>query len=150
MKHGPATRVDARRADENRDAARAIVRNLGDHGRRVERLLAETKSAARDRWDERHLVAVGELTLRRRVRAVHGVEQTRRLLAELEPWPHVANAVDAVEIALRPSGPLAQAGEESHADLHHDDSRHYDRRAGSRAGRWCYVELHSHVTQPSG
>ena len=142
--------MDARRADEHRDAACALVGDLGDHGCGVERLRAEPEGAAGHGRDQRHLVPVGQLALGRRVLAVDGVEQPRRLFAEIEPRPHVSDAFDGVELALRPAGPLAQAGEQPDADLHHDDSRHYDRRAGSRAGRWCYAETNSHVTQPSG
>ena len=103
----------------------------------VERLRAEPEGAARYGRDERHLVAVGQLPVGRGVLAVHGVEEARRLVSELERGPDVAHALDAVELSLRPAGALAQAGEETHADLHHDESRHYDRGAGSRAGRWC-------------
>ena len=58
-------RLDARRADEDRDAAGTLVGDLGDDRRQVERLGAEPEGAARDGRDERHLVAVGELPLGR-------------------------------------------------------------------------------------
>jgi hypothetical protein len=70
----------------------------------------------------------------RGVLAVHGVEQAARFVSEIERRPNVADPIDAVEITLRPAGTLPQAGEETHADLHHDESRHYDRAAGSRSG----------------
>ena len=38
VEDGAAAGLDARRADEDRDAAGALVGDLGDHGRRVERL----------------------------------------------------------------------------------------------------------------
>ena len=135
MQHGAATGVDARRPDEHGDAARALVGHLGDDGRWVERLLAEPVGASGHGRDQRHLVAVGQLPVGRGVLAVDRVEQALRLRAEIERSPHVANPIDAVEVALGPASALAQAGEESHPDLHHDDSRHYDRGTGSRAGR---------------
>ena len=150
VEHRPAAGLDARRADEDRGAACLLVRDLRDDRRHVERLRAEPERPARDGRDERHLVAVGQLPVGRGVLAVHGVEQARRLVAELEQRPDVGNAFDAVEIPLRPAGPLAQSREEAHADLHHHESRHYDRRAGSRTGRWRDVSTYSHVAQASG
>ena len=116
-----------------------LVRDLRDDRRHVERLRAEPERAARDGRDERHLVAVGELPVGRGVLAVHGVEQAGGSSPSSSARPDVAHARDAVEFTLRPARALAQAGEETHTDLHHDESRHYDRGAGSRAGRWCDV-----------
>ena len=65
VENRPAAGVDARRADEDRGAARALVRHLRDDGRHVERLRAEPERAAGDGRDERHLVAVGELAVGR-------------------------------------------------------------------------------------
>ena len=50
------------------------------------------------------------------VRAVHGVEQAGRLLAEIEGWPDVGDSLDALELLLRPARPLAQAREDANAD----------------------------------
>ena len=65
VEHRPAAGVDARRADEDGGAAGALVRDLRDDGRHVERLRAEPERAARDGRDERHLVAVGQLAIGR-------------------------------------------------------------------------------------
>ena len=57
-----------------------------------------------------------QLPLALGVLAVDRVEQAGGLVAEAERGPHVGEPVDAVELALRPARPLAQAREEANAD----------------------------------
>ena len=109
VEHRPAAGLDARRADEDRGAARLLVRDLRDDRRYVERLLAEPERPAGDGRDQRHLVAVGELPVGRGVLAVHGVEQARRLVAELERCPDVRQP-DRRRRGRAPTSPRARAG----------------------------------------
>ena len=82
-----------------------------------ERLVAQPKgSAAGDRRDDGHLVAVGELAVRLRVFPVDGVEKTGRLVAEPERGPDVRDSLDILELFLRPARPLAQAREDANTD----------------------------------
>ena len=140
VEHRAAAGLDARRADEDRGAA-------GRSSATSATTAATSSGSALSRNappETGGMSATSSPSASSRsgggVLAVDGVEQARRLVAELERRPDVADAFDAVEIALRPAGTLAQAGEETHADLHHDESRHYDRGAGSRSGRWCDVQ----------
>ena len=84
--------------------------------------------AARDRRDDRDLVAGRELVAAPCVLAVSGVGQPGRLVSQLEPRPHVGDgrAVGDVQLALRPAGPLTQRGEEP------DGDPHAGQRTGSR------------------
>jgi len=64
------------------------------------------------------LVAVAELLRALDVRAVHGVEESARLVAEPEGGPDVGDGRDAVELDPRGARALAQAGEEADGDAH--------------------------------
>ena len=69
------------------------------------------------------LVAVGERAITARVLLVDRVEEPVRLLPEAERGPHVRDALDAVELALRPACALTQAGEQADANCHADSVR---------------------------
>src|SRR4051794_16311640 len=111
MLHRAPPRLDARRADECGDRARVLGTHLVDGRVERERVAAEPERSARDRWDERNLVAIPELVLAAGIFLVDGVEQPFRLAAEVERRPHVAEAHDAFHLALAPAGALAQACE---------------------------------------
>ena len=83
-----------------------------------ERLLGQDERAARDRRDQRDDVALGELVVARGVLAVDRVEQSLRLVAEIERRPDVGDVRDAVDLALRPAGTLAETGEQPHRHTH--------------------------------
>ena len=93
-------------------------RDLLDDGLERQRLLAQQEGAARDGRDQRHLVAVRELVVALDVRLVQRVQQSRRLVAEVERSPDVTDPRDAVDVALRPARALAQTGEQPHLDSH--------------------------------
>ena len=94
----------------------------------VERPCLDGERTARDRRDDRDLVARRELVAAPCVLAVSGVGQPGRLVSQLEPRPHVGDgrAVGDVQLALRPAGPLTQRGEEP------DGDPHAGQRTGSR------------------
>src|SRR5262245_31464874 len=114
-RHLAAARLPPYRAGEGRETAGALVGHLCGDGLERKRLLGHPERAARDRRDQRHLVAVMELAIRVGVLAVDGVEKAGGLLAEPERGPHVRDGRD-VELALRPARLLAQAGEEADAN----------------------------------
>ena len=114
--HGPAARIGPRGADEGGDPAGGVVRDLLDDQAGLDRLVREHEGATRDRRDERDLVAVRDGRVLVRVLEVDRIEQAHRLVPQAERGPHVGHAVDAVELALRPTGALAKPGEEAHAD----------------------------------
>ena len=118
VRDGAAARVDARRADERRDRAGLVRCDLVDDGFEREGLVAEEERAAGDRRDQRDLVPVGQLVAALDVRLVHGVDEPARLVAEVERRPHVVDARDVFDVALRPARALAQAGEQPHVDSH--------------------------------
>ena len=64
----------------------------------VERPVDEPEGAPADGRDERHLVAVRERAVALGVLPVHRVEEARRLVAEAERRPHVADARDVLEL----------------------------------------------------
>ena len=102
-----------------------VVAHLVDDPVERERLVAEQERAARDGRDHRDLVAVGELPLARGVLLVDRVEKPVRLVAEPQGRPHVGDR-RSLDLALRPAGALAQAGEE--ADIDHAGSLRRGRR----------------------
>ena len=77
------------------------ILDLAQHGGDVERAVDEPERASAHRRDQRHLVAVGELVVALDVLAVHGVEETRRLVAEPERGPDVLEAGDVLELETR-------------------------------------------------
>src|SRR5439155_1712304 len=109
---GAAARLDPRGADERGYASGALVRDLPDDRPRVDRLVRQAERPAGDRRDHRDLVAVRQRSLGRRVLLVYRVEETVRLLAELERGPDVGDR-RRLELALRPTGPLAQPGKDA-------------------------------------
>ena len=113
----PAARVAARGARERGDGAGLLGRNLLDDRIEGEGLLGEDERPAGDRRNQRDDVAVGKSPVDRRVFLVDGVEQPLGLIAEVELAPHLADAV-CLQLARRPSGPLAQTVEESHRHTH--------------------------------
>jgi hypothetical protein len=114
----PAPRLPPHGAREGGDRAGALVRDLRCDGLQRERLLGDTEGAARDRRDQRDLVAVAQLAAAVGVLAVDGVEQPLGLLAEPEGGPHVAHPCDALDRTPAPPGALAQAREQAHLDVH--------------------------------
>jgi methylmalonyl-CoA mutase, N-terminal domain len=118
VEDGLAPGLSANGSQEGRDRPGALVHYLAYHRVERERLLGDSKRAARDRRDQRHLVAVGELAPGVRVLAVDGVEQPVRLVAQAEGRPDIGHARDAGELALRVAGPLPQPGKQPHLDSH--------------------------------
>jgi len=108
--------VNARRADERRDRTCFGRCDLLDDGLERERRGGKEERAAADGRNQRDLVAVVELPLPVGVLAVDGVEQPRRLVAELEPRPDVADAGDPVQLALGPAGALTEPREQPNPD----------------------------------
>src|SRR5439155_15884342 len=82
-----------------------------------QRLLREPERAAGHRRDQRHLVAVAQLSIARGVLLVHGVEQALRFRAEVELVPDVPDT-RRVDLACRPTGTLAQSGEQTDRHPH--------------------------------
>src|SRR2546429_2806079 len=128
-----AAGVDARGPDEGRDRSGLGTLDLRDHGVHVERLLAEPDRAARDRRDQRHLVAVAERPVAVGVLLVDGVEEAGRLVAEAEGGPDLGDR-RRLDLARRPAGALAQAGEET--DTHPARHRSPDYAAASSSSRF--------------
>ena len=60
----------------------------------------------------------GELVIPLDVLLVDREHESRRLGAEAEGGPDVGDALDVLDLALRPAGPLAQGGEQPHAHGH--------------------------------
>jgi hypothetical protein len=82
--------------------------------------LGKPKSAARNRWYESDLVALCQRGLRLSIGSVHRVEQASRFVAEAQRGPDVRDGGSIREVEL-PSvglGELAEAGEQSHGDVH--------------------------------
>ena len=113
-----ATRGLAGRPQERRNRPRAVVPYLVDGLLQRERRLGEQEGAARDRRDQRHLVAVLERTITLCVFLVDRIEQTGRLVAEPEQGPHGCDG-GRFELALRPTGALAQACEQTDPNVRH-------------------------------
>src|SRR5437763_15123647 len=115
---GAAARLDARRADEGRDRTGALAPHFCDDGIEGQRLGAEPEGPAGHGRDDGELVALGELMLAAHVFLVHRVEQAVGLRAEAEHRPDVVHARDAIDVPLRPTRVLPQAGKQPHPDLH--------------------------------
>src|SRR5207248_5764027 len=115
-------RAAADGADEARDRPGLGILDLAEHGGDVERTLDEPEAAPANRRDERHLVAVLEPVAPLDVLPVQCVEQSRRLVSEVddtaERRPDVLDTRDVVELDPRPSGALAEPCEEADGDAH--------------------------------
>ena len=83
-----------------------------------ERLRTEPEGSARDRRDQRHLVAVLEVAIPVGVFLVHGVKKALGLVAEIECRPDIGDTIDPVELALTPTGAFAQARKQAYAHGH--------------------------------
>src|SRR5437588_8983314 len=120
MEHSSVTGVSADRADEGGDRANLRVRDLRHDRVERQRAGAQTKRAARDRWDQRHLVPLCEGSRPVRVLAVDGVEETRGLVAEGELGPDVGGGRTFRQLELARARPrsLAETGKGTDRALH--------------------------------
>ena len=116
----PPARLRADGAEERGDGACALVLDLRHDRGEVDRILGEPEGAARNRGDERDLVAVCERVIALDVCAVDGVDEPGRLLAEAELRPDVLDARSIAELDILPagSGELAEAGKKPHRHSH--------------------------------
>ena len=113
-------------------APASVVADLRDGRVDGERIRRQPEVAAGDGRDHRDLVARREALGAIDVGAVARVEETRRLVAEAEQRPDVADGRAVRELELEPPGarPLAESGEQSHVYVHAAErSRRLPRRS---------------------